>query len=131
MVKPLPGLGGQMQPAREVLAVHPDMPGAAGELAKAIENAVAIELVEATERFCKASKLTGVSFVFFGLKHWWGELKELNPEACVDFFHAMADLAEPGADHDALMNAEKRRVAAVQALRTSLQEQMKREGQGP
>jgi hypothetical protein len=127
MKRPLPGLGGQSDPPRPLLELHPDMPGEAGEVARLIAGAVASELHDATQRFCSRLRVTGISFVMFGIKHWWDELREVNADATADLFRAMADLAEPGAPQDARLNAEERRRAAVGAIRTSLHEQMERE----
>lgn len=91
------------------------MAGAAGEVARIVENGVRHELFKATKRFTKNTKISGVSFVLMGVRMWWEELCEINPVAAADYLRALADLGE-ARGHDAKANAEERRADAVQRL---------------
>lgn len=110
---PLPGLGGE--PERPIMQIHPDMRGEAGEFAQLIRAAVSHELFEATKRFAENTKVSGVSFVLIGMQLWWQELCEINPVSAADYLRALADLSE-ARTHEAKLNAEKRRVDAVERL---------------
>lgn len=120
MKAPLPGLGGQMPPKRDVIELHPAMPGEAGRIAQAIKAIVGKSLHKHTKRCAKDMKTTGASVVFISITHFWDELREVNPTATADYFRALADLIE-APDPDSAMNAEQRRKDARASLLASLE----------
>lgn len=122
--KPLPGLGGQMPPSRPVIELHPDMPGEAGQVSRAVSNIISRNVLKYTKRTARELKTTGVSVVFMTIQHFLKELIELNPEAAADYFRALGDLADEGAPHEAKLNAERRRKDARAALLASLDAEM-------
>lgn len=114
MPKPLPGLPGG-EDYRPIAKVHQQMGGVAGDVARLAERGVRHELFEATKRFTKKTKISGVSFVLMGVRMWWEELCEINPVAAADYLRALADLGE-APTHETKINAEERRADAVQRL---------------
>lgn len=87
-----------------------------GTHADLVRLAVHDILITATSEGCKATGVSGASFVLIGLGTWIMELAEVEPAATAKMLRALADYYDPASPEIAKTYAETRRKEAVDAI---------------
>ncbi|WP_407496800.1 hypothetical protein [Pseudooceanicola sp. MF1-13] len=82
----------------------------------AMQTAVGEILIRATEVATQSLRITGATFVSYGMTTWLDEMAELDADACTAYLRATADIYDPNATDASRADALARRNTAMNKI---------------